>query len=165
MVYNKVVKIIKANSNHVNYIFKWLNNKNIKKNLSSNIRVNFISKSLIKITVKRKDQMWYIIKYKEKFAGMIVLDDLDTIDKICNIWYLIGEELFLGKGIMTYSINEVLNKNPFNLDVVTAWCSSKNKSSIKCLQKTGFKKVGTIHQSFKSEGNNNRIIFEKLLNA
>ena len=101
MVHNKFIKIIKVNSNHVMSIFKWLNNQNIKKNLSSNIRVNFISKSLIKITIKRKDQMWYMIKYKEYFVGIIVFDDCETIDKICNIWYHCINHL-LAKGIMTH---------------------------------------------------------------
>ena len=40
-----------------------------------------------------------------------------------------------------------------------------NPNSMLFHKHMGFKKVGTIHQSFKSKGNYNRIIFEKLLNA
>lgn len=165
MFKKKSIKLLKANSNHVDNIFKWLNNKQIKKNLSSNIRKNIITKSLIKITLKRKDQIWFVIKYEDLFLGIIVLDDLDKIDKICNIWYLIGNDFYRGKGIMPYCLKRVLIRNPFKLDVITAWCSSKNSSSIKCLLRAGFTKVGIIHNSFKSSGNHNRVIFEKQLNA
>ncbi len=161
---NHNINIKLAADEHIEYIVKWLQDKNVKHFLSSNLRYGSINDTLIKVTLKRQDQSWNIIEYKNEIIGLIVLDNYDYEDKIANIWYLIGKKEFQNKSIMSESLKIFLKKTPFMLDVVTAWIGSNNISSIKCLEKAEFRRVGHISNAFKVDGIHNRVIFEKLIN-
>tara|TARA_B100001057_G_C22867153_1_gene957056 strand:+ start:5790 stop:6308 length:519 start_codon:yes stop_codon:yes gene_type:complete len=161
--HNNIV-IKSATEQHIENIVQWLQDKNVKHFLSSNLRSRSINNALIKVTLKRPDQSWNIIEYKNEIVGLIVLDNYDNEDKIANIWYLIGKKEFQNKSIMSEALKIFVQKTPLNLDVVTAWVGSNNIPSIKCLEKAEFRRVGHISNAFKVDGVHSRVIFEKIIN-
>lgn len=151
-----------ANDDDALLIAEWLNRKDIKQYLSSNIRVNEIKDNIIKVTSKRQDQAWSLIVMDDKPVGLLVMDEYDPVDKICNLWYVMGDTNYQGKSIMPAAINALLEKPPLEVNVVTAWVGSVNEASIRCLEKAGFRTVGTIAGAFHVDGGNyDRVLFEK----
>ena len=79
----------------------------------------------------------YGIFFKEKHIGNIELNEIDNQKLTANITYVIGEREYWGKGIASYSINQILEKakKEFALKKICAGCASKNIASIKVLKK------------------------------
>ena len=98
---NHDIIIKTATDQHIKSIVEWLQDKSVKHFLSSNLRSNSINNTLIKVTLKRPDQSWNVVEYKNEVIGLIVLDNYDYEDKIANIWYLIGKKEFQNKSIMS----------------------------------------------------------------
>ena len=98
---------------------------------------------------KKNNSKWYIILVNKIKIGCVVLDDIDSEDKIANLWYLIGDEKYLKKNIAYNILNNFLKKNSMKLNAVTAWVSSSNISSNKLLTKLKFTKMAKIPKTFK----------------
>ncbi len=150
-----------ASAEDAEVIAAWLSHPDINRFLSSNIRGKELSPTVIKVTSKRRDQHWAVACVDEKAVGLVVLDDFDEPDQICNIWYCLGDQSFRGQSIIPRAIKMLLDAPPFQLSVVTAWVGLPNKASIRCLHKAGFSEIGRINNAFHVEGVHPRILFEK----
>ena len=145
-------------------IYKWIKKKRVRIFLSSLFRLKKINQTLIKIITKKSDSRWYMINFNEKKIGCVVFDGIDLEDKISNIWYFIGDDKFLNQGVSFTLLNNLLLKNPIQLNAVTAWVSSNNVASNKLLKKLKFKKMAQIPNTFKiSNKTYDRILYYKSL--
>ncbi|MDD3284708.1 MAG: GNAT family protein [Patescibacteria group bacterium] len=128
---------------------KWLNN------VDANI---FIGRELNKKTTLKKEKEWFdnykkdknkkffTILDNKKPIGFMGLSNINKINKNCDLFIMIGEDDYRGKGIgkivMDWLINYGFNKlklHKINLGVVR-----ENKFAIKLYKKLGFKIEGKM---------------------
>ena len=145
-------------------IARWLNRARVRRYLTSNLRHGGMTAALVRAGLRRPDQSWHVIEADGTAAGMIAFDGIDREDGVANMWYLIGEERFAGRGVASAAIARILADNPLGLVTVTAWVGAPNAASVRCLEKAGFREVGRITAAFRlEEGRFDRIVFEKVL--
>ena len=58
---------------------------------------------------------FYMEFFLKKHIGNIELNEIDNQKLTANITYVIGEREYWGKGIASYSINQILEKQKKNL--------------------------------------------------
>ena len=165
MLQSKYLTVRKLNYKDIPIVYNWIQNKRISKFLSTEFRLQKINLNMLKIITKKKDNQWYIFNYKKNKIGCVIIDSIDKNDKIANLWYFLGEEIYLGNNLTFKAINKIFKKYKFKTNVMTAWTSSSNKSSIKLLRKLDFKKLGSIPNTFNIKKNYfNRVLFYKKIN-
>lgn len=128
---------------------KWLNNSKI------NI---FVGRQLGKSTTLKKEKEWfdnYLKNKNKKFftildnkkpIGFMGLSNINKINKNCDLFIIIGEDDYRGKGIGKIAMNWLINYgfdklklHKINLGVVV-----ENKIAIKLYKKLGFKIEGKM---------------------
>jgi len=145
-------------------ISKWLNMPRVYKYLSSDFRFGKVSLNLIKIIIRKKNSCWYIFGKNKKLLGCVIIDSIDTIDKIANIWYFLADKSYLKKNITSNIINDICKKNLLKLNNITAWVSSNNIASRKLLEKINFKKIGHISDTFNiNKKFYDRVFYQRIL--
>jgi RimJ/RimL family protein N-acetyltransferase len=96
-------------------------------------------------------------------AGLIALSDIDLVDGIAMVWYVIDAEQ-RGRGIATLAINDVVRHafDELNLATVYAWVMQDNVASSRVLEKNGFRPMGRMRQATLSNGQRvDRIYFDR----
>ena len=104
---NLSLKVIKNEDCEI--LLKWISKKKLGF-LSSAFRQKKISLNILKMITKKNNSKWYIILVNKIKIGCVVLDDIDSEDKIANLWYLIGDEKYLKKNIAYNVLNNFLRK-------------------------------------------------------
>ena len=102
-------------------------------------------REFIKANLVSNSNFLYGIFFEEKHIGNIFIKNINYFHKNAEISFILGDINFWNKGIITYSINEIINKAKFEfkLKKLYAGCAEKNISSKKVLLKNGFKLEGT----------------------
>ena len=145
-------------------ITEWLNLRRVRRYLSSNLRHGTMEPGLIRAALRRTDQSWYLISVAGQPVGSIVFDQIDREDGLANVWYLIGEDRYLGHGYASAALRLISDANPVGVHTVTAWVATVNRASIRCLEKAGFEHVGAIRGAFVDEGRrHDRVLFQKIV--
>ncbi len=78
------------------------------------------------------------------------LINIDYIDRCGQIWYVMGDKRYRGKGLMTHAVELSLEivKDVLGVHTVHTWITEYNLSSIKVLEKNGFSHMGIQRRSF-----------------
>jgi RimJ/RimL family protein N-acetyltransferase len=93
----------------------------------------------------------FAIDYKYKsillLAGTIGIKDIDYVNKKADIGYWIGKQ-YQGKGIATQCVKLVVKYafDALELEEILAYVFPDNNSSIKVLEKNGFKKTKEVNE-------------------
>ena len=150
------VKLKDLNLNWVN----WLNDPDVvkysiqrKRKHSYNSQKKFLKKKL-----NIKSSILFKIIYKKKFVGVIEIKNIDKINLVCEISYLIGEKALWGNGIATkavgiackYSFNKLKIRN------IISCVMANNIGSKKVLKNNNFNYFGKI-KDFYHFTNNKKI--------
>lgn len=161
MNYSKI-KIRSLEVTDTSQLAKLANNKKIWDNLRDYIPYPYDKKdaeSFIKLTKNEHPKQNFGIEYKGELCGVIGVNILnDVYRKTGEIGYWIGEP-YWGKGIATKAIDLITSYgfDELNLVRIHAGVFEFNISSMKVLEKNGFKKEGVFRKAiFK----NNKIYDE-----
>ena len=97
-------------------------------------------------------EIWH--KKDKKPIGFCEFDDIFWSYRIAHIGYLIGEVEYWGKGIGTELVKLLLEYGfkELNLHKVVVDVVVPNVSSIRCLEKNGFKLEGTLQKEMYIDG-------------
>ncbi len=115
-----------------------------------------------------KKNMYYSVleKSSSTLIGFVALINIDYGDQLAQIWYLLGDNSFRGKGIMTRAVQMVLSKakQELALHSVHTWVVEDNIASIKVLERNGFEEIGVQREAYFYEKiYKDRILFHKIL--
>lgn len=132
---------------------KWFNDKENVKYMSTIIRHKPNSKESVINEIENYDDNYerlfmVYLKGLEKPIGHAGIDDIDFNDKRAEIFFLIGEKEWKGKGygkkivrfLLDYSFNELF------LNSLFASATVKNTPAVAILEKVGFKRIGIRRQ-------------------
>jgi RimJ/RimL family protein N-acetyltransferase len=90
--------------------------------LTSDWRGRRIDAPVIAIAARNKTNRLWLARCDGQPAGLVGLSDIDAGDAIANVWYLLGEREFAGKG-----------------KTVHAWIMENNVGSRRVLEPSGFR--------------------------
>jgi len=96
----------------------------------------------------RTNKFRWGIHYKDRFIGIISLQDIDYIDRVGDIAFLIGDQEYHGKGIATQCGKLVLSHafNILNLNKITIGFFDLNIGMRVVAEKLGMKLEGTFEE-------------------
>lgn len=157
--------IRRADNDDADLIANWLTQPAITRYLSSNLRANAMTPALIRAALRRRDQLWALfMDNDQKPLGLIALDQIDPVDSLANLWYLLGQSAQGRQGLTSAALRQLLDANPMQLATVTAWVGAPNEASRRCLMKAGFRQIGQITGAFVIDGQrHDRLLYEKIL--
>ena len=72
--------------------------------------------------------------------GNIALSGINSVHRVAEIIYVVGERTYWGKGVATFAFQEIIKlaKNKYNLHKVIVGTSEQNMSSKRVLEKNNF---------------------------
>jgi len=145
----------------------WLNNKKVAKFSSRSSKKHSINsqKLFIKNKLTNKENILFLIKFNQIYAGVVELLNIDKYNKNCEIRYLIGDPNYWNKGIAAESIKLATQYafKKIKLKIVFADTHQDNIGSQKVLKKNNYKIQGKIKGFFHNQKESkDKIIFSKL---
>lgn len=162
-----MISLKKASLNDLdqNWI-SWLNDKDVNFYSKKKFKKHtlFSQKNFLKKILDSKNKQLFMITYKKKNIGNILISKISKKKDNCEISYMIGAKNLWNKNIGTKTIS-LISEHIFNelkINNIYAGTRSDNYASQRILIKNKFKLVKTIKKDVK-ENNSlfDRLIFQK----
>ncbi len=111
-----------------------------------NWRGKTVSAKLVGIMVMNPRNRLFIVEIDGCPVGLVALGDLNASEKTADVWYLLGERQYSGKGAITQAVRKLVEYSFSTLDlqVLTAQTLANNLASRRILEKNLFTNVGFI---------------------
>ncbi len=154
----ELIDLLPLNSKHVDLYSKWENDPKVRKYARTEIPITVEeSKKYLELDKGRTRtrimfEIWH--KKDKKPIGFCEFDEIYWSYRIAHIGYLIGEIEYWGKGIGTELVKLLLEYGfkELNLHKIVVDVVVPNVSSIRCLEKNGFKLEGTLQKEMYIDG-------------
>lgn len=169
MIQGKLINLRPLKESDLDEIMKWINNLEVTKYLSSLIfPVSRLEeeKYLEKMMSKNDEQKNMVIENMERqYIGQISLVHIDWKNRNAELGIVIGNKKDWGKGYGTEAIKMVLDYgfHQMNLNNIYLWVFEYNPRGIRCYEKCGFKKDGTLRKSHFYQGKYHNEILMSIL--
>lgn len=141
----------------------WLSDGEINRWLVSEWRGREFGSPMIAVMLRNPRNRIYLISCDDQPCGLVGFSDIDAGDRTANLWYLIGDRSFGGRGVTTEAVRLAIEKGFGELDLasITAWIMADNQASRRVLEKNGMREAGTLRQATNSDGKQvDRIYFD-----
>lgn len=153
-IYLREIQLSDVNKKYYN----WMKNAEVTQYLESRFE-NWSLRKLKDYVRRIKNNPDYIFlaiisKDKNRHIGNIKLGPISRIHNFADVGIIIGQKLFLGKGIGSEAISIVVDYafNKLNLHKLTAGAYAKNIASIKAFEKAGFSVEGIRKKQYLYNG-------------
>ena len=138
-------------------IVKWLNDPGTNQYLGASVRRGTNSETRLNWYKKYKNEKTkkiFIISSDKKPIGQVGLTDINLQDNNAELYVVIGEKEFRGKGIGQQAIKYIIDYafNNLKLHRISLGCFEENIAGMKCYEKRGFKKEGVVRDQFYKNG-------------
>jgi RimJ/RimL family protein N-acetyltransferase len=141
----------------------WLSNGAINRWLTSDFRGKSITPSMLAIMLRNKRNRLLLVREDGQPCGLVGFADLDEIDKVCMIWYVLGDRERGGRGLTSRAVEASLAVafTDYGMENVYAWIIEDNAPSCRVLEKNGFRRMGRMRGATRSgEQRVDRIYFD-----
>ena len=98
-------------------------------------------------------------------VGLVALSDLDRSFGTARLWYVLGQQRFSGRGLMTGAVSCFLDLafSELKLSAVNAWVVDENYQSIRILEKNQFRPIGRQRRCHVIDGvSHDRLLYDRL---
>ena len=158
--------------NDMKYIFNNLAKPEIKKILGHRSEEDYLKEETKhKNGYSSYNRSFILFLLTDKESGQIIgrcgLHNWNIEHKRAEIGYVMGDEHFKRKGLMTEAVNAILEYgfNVMKLNRIEALVGIENVASLKLMKKNNFVKEGILRQHFQvSDRFEDSVIFSKLYN-
>ena len=144
-------------------VAQWLSRPEINQWLSGEWRACGATPSLVAMAVRNRRNRLYLVRYDTLPCGLVALGEIDSIDKMAMVWYLLGNDQLAGRGVTSHAVR-ILSDTAFKklqLAVLYAWIMENNVHSRRVLERSGFQECGRIRNAANSLGQQvDRIYFD-----
>jgi len=132
----------------------WFDNREITKWLTSILRLSKYNRLMHEMLITNRRNKLFFISVENKFIGLAGLNNIDLVDRRAEIWYLIGDEKERNKNYATDAVNLLKEIAVKDLKLVTLYAlvCELNVSSMRLLEKAGFKYAGRFRKGFFIDG-------------
>jgi RimJ/RimL family protein N-acetyltransferase len=119
----------------------WLSKSDINEWLTSEWRGRVIDATLIGVAARNKRNRLFLVRYEGEPCGLVALADLDPVDKIAMIWYVLGDPASGGRGVITEAVRQLVRTafESLGIESIYAWIMEGNVRSRRVLEKNGFR--------------------------
>jgi RimJ/RimL family protein N-acetyltransferase len=97
--------------------------------------------------------------------GLAALSDVDRSFGTARLWYVLGQQRFSGRGLMTGVVARLLEIafSELELSAVNAWVVDENRASIRVLEKNHFRLIGRQRRCHVIDGiSHDRLLYDRL---
>lgn len=135
-------------------VASWLSLPEINQWLTSDWRGRIVDPTLIGMAVRNKKNLFYLVRYNETPAGLAALADIDAVEKIAMVWYVLGERQFSGCGVTTAAVKQLVRAaiETLSIESLYAWTMEDNVPSRRVLEKAGFREAGRLRSAASHAG-------------
>ena len=144
---------------------RWLSDPDTNKWLASGWRGRKIDeKALAAVCMNRRNRL-FLVRHEGVPCGLVALGCIDPKDKTALMWYLLGEQTWGGRGVMTSAVRQVarIAFSELQLSSLQASVMEPNHASARVLQKVGFKPAGRLRRGLVLDGHHvDRLLFDLL---
>jgi RimJ/RimL family protein N-acetyltransferase len=129
----------------------WLSRPDTNRWLFSQFRGQVVDARMLKpMTVGGRNRL-YIVLAKASPCGIVGLSSIDAVDLSAMIWYALGDRSLGGRGIMSQAVAAVtrLAFTDLRLRSLHATAMAANESSIRLLDRIGYRRAGVFRQSMR----------------
>ena len=139
---------------HFELAASWLGRPEINRWLTSDWRGKDVTSTAIGIMLRNKRHRIFVVLEDGPPCGLVGLADMDQIDQVAMIWYLLGEPGLGGEGLITRAVADVsrLGFETMGLRNIYAWIMEDNEPSRKVLERAGFQVSGRLRSATVSDG-------------
>jgi len=125
---------------------EWLSDPDINRWLKSVFRGRRIDRSTVAVMLRDKRNHVLMIRDDAGPCGLVGISEIDRLDRVGMIWYLLGEKSRGGKGVTSLAVGLALDRAFGDLDLacVYAWIIDGNEPSRRVLEKNGFQPIGRM---------------------
>lgn len=150
-------------------VVKWLNDPETNQYLGANVRQGTNFETRLKWYEKyktEKTKKMFIIYADSKPVGEVGLTNIDKHDNNAELFIMIGEKEFRGKGIGQQAVKFIVNYafNKLKLHRVSLGCFEENIAGMKCYKKCGFEREGVARDQLYKDGRYYNDILMGLIN-
>lgn len=146
---------------------KWINSQENNEYLHYDIPINEENTlKWFKTLSERPNRADFTILANGVPAGLIGILDIDKINRKAELYIVLGEEKFKGKGISDQAIRLLLNlcTDSFNLNKIYLYTEEENRAAQKLFERCGFVQEGLLKDDLIYQGEKvNRFIYGIIL--
>lgn len=137
---------------HFETVAAWLARPEINRWLTGEWRGRDVTASTIAIAVRNKRNRIFLVRHDAQPAGLVALSEIDVHDRIANVWYVLGEAGFGGRGITSEAVRQLARSGfeSLGLRALHAWIMEDNVASRRVLEKAGFREAGRLRRAAAS---------------
>jgi RimJ/RimL family protein N-acetyltransferase len=149
-----VIELEPLSAENFELVAGWLSTPDVNQWLSSDWRGRAIDPSLIAIAVRNKRNRFFLVRADGTACGLVALSDLDTVDRIAMVWYVLGDRASGGKGVTTAAVAMLaqIAFDTLDLEAINAWIIDGNEASRRVLLKNGFRETGRLRNAAAADG-------------
>lgn len=142
---------------HYGLVAEWLSDKSLNRWLFSEWRGRRFDDRIVGALLMNKRNMAWLAFGKDAHGtlcpvGLIVLSEIDKIDRTALLWFLKGNSLAQAR--MSDAVSEVVSAafGSLGLQSLSAFAMEGNHRSVRLLTRVGFKAVGRFRNGFFDDG-------------
>ena len=142
----------------------WLARPETNRWLTAEWRGRRVDATVLAMVARNKRNQLFIVRNEGQACGLVALADIDPVDRVAMVWYVLGDQTLGGKGITSEAVRQASHFafSKLNLACVYAWVMEDNVASGKVLAKAGFREAGRLRAATRSGDNQvARIYFDR----
>lgn len=158
-----MISVAPMTPEHFELVAGWLSDENINQWLTSEWRGQTINARLLPAIVRNRRNRLLLACQDGQPRGLVGFADLDEVDRVAMIWYLLGDREHGGRGLITEAVACALRVafGELGLCAVYAWIIDGNEPSRRVLVKNGFREAGRIRSAARcGDRNVDRVYFD-----
>ncbi|MBN1539125.1 MAG: GNAT family N-acetyltransferase [Candidatus Thermoplasmatota archaeon] len=153
---------------HLDIVTRWYNEMQAIHSPDCGEEQTYTRESMIeKFFISKRDDIDLLIADRRsgQRIGMVSLEKIDANNRSAELFLLIGERSFLGKGHAQEAVRLMLDIacRKMGLKNITALVVAGNEHSRKVFQDVGFRRVGVLHQYFQINGSGYDVILYEMI--
>lgn len=153
----KLISFTKLQEKDLTHRVKWLNNPRINKFIGDELEktTNIIKeKTWFENYKKYNDKKFFIVNCNKKPVGVVGLSNISTINKNSDLFLVIGEDDYVGKGIGKIAVNYILKYGFLKLKLhkINLGVLENNVIAVNLYKKIGFEIEGIMKEEVFCNG-------------
>ncbi len=149
-----MISVAQLTPEHFDLVAAWLSDDRINQWLTSEWRGQAVSSRLLPTILRNRRNRLLLVCLDGQPQGLVGFSDLDEVDGVAMIWYLLGNRDQGSRGLISGAVASALHMafGEFGLSCVYAWIIDGNEPSRRVLAKNGFREVGRIRSAARYGG-------------
>ena len=147
-----MITIEELSPNDFDLVASWLSRPENNRWLTAEWRGRQVNATVLAMVTRNRRNQLFLVRNGGNPCGLVALADIDTVDRVAMVWYVLGDRTLGGKGITSEAVRQATAHAfaKLNLECVYAWIMEDNVASGKVLAKAGYREAGRLRAATRS---------------